>query len=978
MTAAAVARMNWVKAVALCFVFVVCLADTETFGQAVLLGDLDESEDLTINEYSSLIAGDGRLYFIGSGNELWTSATENPEDLVMLKKFSSLSNLTVAGSKLFFTADDGVNGTELWRSEGTIESTVIVKDIRAGNQGSAPEDLTNLRGVLYFVANDGIHGKELWKTNGSPGSTALVKDIMPRAGNSNPAELTAVGTTLYFSAKDATHGTELWKSNGTATGTSMVKDIRTGTGVSSTPSELVNVYGTIFFVAADAAAGRELWKSDGTAAGTVLVKDIAPGPANSRIDNGTAVYRTLFFTATDGIHGQELWKSDGTAAGTVMVKDMTPGSAGSQGEGLFSFNMGNFTNIYGTLFFTAYLHDEYYLWKSNGTAAGTIPIRIIRGPGIFQPFTPFIYHKDRIYYFDRISEIESDALGFYSMDLNGDNPEFITEFVQYDAYNVYYPGVALVGDNFYLSGQPDYFYGFKMLISDGTREGTRWIEDVGTTTEGSNPKLFTPMNGKLYFIADDDWYGVDLLYETNGTPEGTEFVLGFEEEVGLVQDVDNTIFATVAHSFVLYKADLAAREVTTIYQDYDNEPVSILTHAGDQLFFATQGGSAARGGELWTSDGTASGTQMLHDFYSVRGIYPVGSSVIVIGVNEDISLDVWVSDGTMAGTRMVAPIRSTWGLDNPYNPHAILGNVAYFTANDGLHGSELWRSDGTAGGTYMIKDLNTHDTPSQDDIRSLIAFKDELYISAFGEDNNWSLYKSDGTGPGTVKLNDMDPIVNTVATGDQLLLFTSSYMPPGQLTSDIWITDGSPEGTKMIADLNEPHGKFSHAVVDGVAYFSFMEGGELWRSDGTECGTFIVNVGSRGASPIAALNEILVFGSYDPQAGFEPHAYNTSLAPGTPCSRSVALEQTSPSFVEESVFPGYPNPFKNDFSFRFSGHEGETTRVQVFTLYGEPVEDIGEVESNVELRMGQAWRKGIYVLQVMKGGSMERYRIVKE
>ncbi|NIP52547.1 MAG: hypothetical protein GWN61_15505, partial [candidate division Zixibacteria bacterium] len=35
---------------------------------------------------------------------------------------------------------------------------------------------------------------------------------------------------------------------------------------------------------------------------------------------------TLFFAASDGIHGYELWKSDGTAAGTVMVKDINPGN----------------------------------------------------------------------------------------------------------------------------------------------------------------------------------------------------------------------------------------------------------------------------------------------------------------------------------------------------------------------------------------------------------------------------------------------------------------------------------------------------------------------------------------------------------------------------------------------------------------------------------------------------------------------------
>ena len=54
---------------------------------------------------------------------------------------------------------------------------------------------------------------------------------------------------------------------------------------------------------------------------------------------------TLFFTANDATTGRELWKSDGTAAGTVLVKDINPGSDSSGPSYL--------TNVNGTLFFTA-------------------------------------------------------------------------------------------------------------------------------------------------------------------------------------------------------------------------------------------------------------------------------------------------------------------------------------------------------------------------------------------------------------------------------------------------------------------------------------------------------------------------------------------------------------------------------------------------------------------------------------------------
>ena len=58
-----------------------------------------------------------------------------------------------------------------------------------------------------------------------------------------------------------------------------------------------------------------------------MVKDIIPGPtASSYPSDLTNVNGALFFAAYTGVDGWELWKSDGTAAGTVLVKDINPGS----------------------------------------------------------------------------------------------------------------------------------------------------------------------------------------------------------------------------------------------------------------------------------------------------------------------------------------------------------------------------------------------------------------------------------------------------------------------------------------------------------------------------------------------------------------------------------------------------------------------------------------------------------------------------
>src|SRR5205085_187558 len=95
-----------------------------------------------------------------------------------------------------------------------------------GYFGSNPSNLTNVNGTLYFTANDGPHGYELWKSDGTTAGTVLVKDIyLGLYYSSNPTNLANVNGTLYFQATDRTHGAELWKSDGTAAGTVLVADI---------------------------------------------------------------------------------------------------------------------------------------------------------------------------------------------------------------------------------------------------------------------------------------------------------------------------------------------------------------------------------------------------------------------------------------------------------------------------------------------------------------------------------------------------------------------------------------------------------------------------------------------------------------------------------------------------------------------------------------------------------------------------------
>ena len=95
--------------------------------------------------------------------------------------------LTALGRKLFFAADDGAHGQELWKSNGKKGGTGLVRNIRSGDKGKlTPSSLSAASGKLYFAADDKTHGTELWKSNGKKGGTALVKDIKPGKADALP------------------------------------------------------------------------------------------------------------------------------------------------------------------------------------------------------------------------------------------------------------------------------------------------------------------------------------------------------------------------------------------------------------------------------------------------------------------------------------------------------------------------------------------------------------------------------------------------------------------------------------------------------------------------------------------------------------------------------------------------------------------------------------------------------------------------
>ena len=241
----------------------------------------------------------------------------------------SVSRLAELNGYLYVSIFYPQYGKELWKIDKLNVNKEIVKDIYPGWMGSNTTEIFVYNDFLYFSANDGLGGEELWKSDGTTQGTTLVKDIVPGSVGSLPHNYIVYNNTLFFVANG-----ELWKSDGTQQGTSLVKEIYPG-AIQSNPANFCIKDGILYFAAQDPQNGRELWRTDGTADSTYMVTDIYPGLDNAGRPNSGApgsiknINSYLVFGASDLAHGREVWRSDGTAAGTILLKDIKPGPASS-------------------------------------------------------------------------------------------------------------------------------------------------------------------------------------------------------------------------------------------------------------------------------------------------------------------------------------------------------------------------------------------------------------------------------------------------------------------------------------------------------------------------------------------------------------------------------------------------------------------------------------------------------------------------
>lgn len=614
----------------------------------------------------------------------------------------------------------------------------------------------------------------------------------------------------------------------------------------------------VYFLAKDR-SGTELWKTDGTEAGTVQVIDLNPGPGD-----GIFIHEDL--NCNNGIlyfRGSGLWKSDGTAAGTVKINDQ----AIQQNSMLIHDNK------------VLYIANDFELWVSNGTTSSRV--RQFEATSEYKPLvrkmisTPFgimilidVYKKNTI---------ELLRAELWKSDATEQGTSLVSTFA---SHSFLYGSMELIGNKIIFpilnnSSNPE------LWISDGTPGGTTMLPALPTVINNTDISLVGTFNNKLIFSRSN------ATWVSDGTAAGTEVLIP-NASTYRIKDFNSNLYLTTDESSGngLYKSDgtpVGTQKLDVLGNRFIM--VEKLVVAGNKLIVPFQ--SPATGIEFATSEGNPDDVSLLKDINpgaatsNPRCFANLGTEVIFMANDGVHGHEIWKTDGTQQGTMLVKDVVTTSESANIESIYTLNGKL-YFLAGIDQTFRDLWTSDGTEAGTQMALDLEapaifgqvknqlilfagpgitkTDGTLAGTTVMRAIssggyrhtqrfAAGDNLFFNFSTSNDDMELWKANIVTNEVALVKDIYPGYPTglihyagAAAGDKFIFPAKGSDASGE---EVWVSDGTPDGTFMLKDIHPSSGSEPmHFVSAGERVFftanSPTTSRELWVTNGSAEGTKMV------------------------------------------------------------------------------------------------------------------------------------------
>ena len=496
---------------------------------------------------------------------------------------------------------------------------------------------------------------------------------------------------------------------------------------------------------------------------------------------------------------QSIWRTDGTTAGTRKLTDL-----GTITDPVAVECM----TVQGALTYFQFIGSDGVaeLWRSDGTASGTQ--RLLRQPGT---------DAGPIRYAGTL------ATPFFVASLNGRGNELIT--------------------------------------TDGTTTGTRIVADIVPGAEGPNiGNGFAVLGGRLYFSIDSQ------LWRTDGTEAGTLRITTLDRiadpftTIVNIQAFDGAVyvFTSEDRGWTMWRSDGSATGTAAFFfGSFDTDGSvgnELLRSSSGALLFIRSGGGGANS-TLWRTDGTPTGTVAVTatepDLSGIFGLSQLADGrQVFLADTARYGRELWITDGTDVGTRLVIDLAPGTDSPNVIAPVTPFGNGFVFTAISSFSsGRAPWFSDGTAVGTYHLATLDTRldsTNLSSSDVTPLgnVAYFWTAPFGLLGETVTATLWRFDPVArsvSSTATLATINGIDILGSLNSRLLLIPNDP----QLGRELWSSDGTAGGTRLLADLapqtangDASPGRLA-ALGDAVLFAATdgVRGRGLWRTDGTAAGT---------------------------------------------------------------------------------------------------------------------------------------------